>query len=193
MCKSTNRWEFDTIRRRLAAPVTCLALLFYMTVAAMAAETGGDRVRITADRLIAESRANSAEFIGQVRAVQGTTVITTDRLKIFYRAGANDTAANPPGDTNAGQGQAGAIEKLVCTGRVKIFFDDKVAVSEKAVYTADNGVLVLTGPETMVTSGKNSVSGEKVTVFRNEDRMVVDKGSNQRVEAILFSKGKGLK
>jgi len=43
------------------------------------------KVYITADKLIAESDAKYAEFIGNVRAVQEDTVITADRLKIFYK------------------------------------------------------------------------------------------------------------
>ena len=142
-------------------------------------------IHITSDTMVVESAARSAEFIGNVRAVQQTTVITADRLKVFYKA---EQDADPQD-----QAEAGAIKEIICTGAVVIQFDGKVAVGEKAVYTAENGVLVLTGPDAKVTSEKNSVVGEKITVFRNEDRMMVESGSRRRVEAVIFSKGKGLK
>lgn len=87
----------------------------------------------------------------------------------------------------------GSIEKIVSSGNVIINFDDKVAVAEHAVYTSETCVLVLTGPNSKVTSGTNFVSGEKITFYRTEDRMTVESGIEKRVEAVFYSKEKGMK
>ena len=142
------------------------------------------KIYITADKLIAESEAKYAEFIGNVRAVQEDTVITADRLKIFYKK-VEDNNKNLTSDE-------GSIEKIVSSGNVIINFDDKVAVAEHAVYTSETGVLVLTGPNSKVTSGTNFVSGEKITLYRAEDRMTVESGNKKRVEAVFYSKEKGM-
>lgn len=204
-CKGgcTHLWPMGLVSRQLARPlgatmlrlVAGLFLAGWIGAAAQghSADTSGavndetERVHITADKLVAESAARSAEFTGNVRAVQGTTVITADRLKIFYKE------TPTPGSENSPEAETGAVEKIHCSGKVVIHFDDKVAVSQDAVYTADDGILVLTGAGTKVTSQNNSVVGEKITVFRNEDRMLVQGGGQQRVEAVFFSKGKGLK
>jgi len=143
------------------------------------------KVYITADKLIAESDAKYAEFIGNVRAVQEDTVITADSLKIFYKK-VEDNNKNLTSDE-------GSIEKIVSSGNVIINFDDKVAVAEHAVYTSETCVLVLTGPNSKVTSGTNFVSGEKITFYRTEDRMTVESGIEKRVEAVFYSKEKGMK
>jgi lipopolysaccharide export system protein LptA len=142
------------------------------------------KIYITADKLIADSEAKWAEFIGNVRAVQEDTVITADRLKIFYKK----VEANNKNLTS----DEGSIEKIISSGNVKINFDDKVAVAEHAVYTSETGVLVLTGPNSKVTSGTNFVSGEKITIYRAEDRMTVESGNEKRVEAVFYSKEKGI-
>jgi lipopolysaccharide export system protein LptA len=142
------------------------------------------KIYITADKLIADSEAKWAEFIGNVRAVQEDTVITADRLKIFYKK-VEDNNKNLTSDE-------GSIEKIISSGNVKINFDDKVAVAEHAVYTSETGVLVLTGPNSKVTSGTNFVSGEKITIYRAEDRMTVESGNEKRVEAVFYSKEKGI-
>jgi lipopolysaccharide export system protein LptA len=142
------------------------------------------KIYITADKLIADSEAKCAEFIGNVRAVQEDTVITADRLKIFYKK-VEDNNKNLTSDE-------GSIEKIISSGNVKINFDDKVAVAEHAVYTSETGVLVLTGPNSKVTSGTNFVSGEKITLYRAEDRMTVESGNKKRVEAVFYSKEKGI-
>ena len=143
------------------------------------------KIYITADKLIADSEVKCAEFIGNVRAVQEDTVITADRLKIFYKK-VEDNNKNLTSDE-------GSIEKIISSGNVKINFDDKVAVAEHAVYTSETGVLVLTGPNSKVTSGTNFVSGEKITIYRAEDRMTVESGNEKRVEAVFYSKEKGMK
>ncbi|MBI9085968.1 MAG: hypothetical protein JEZ11_20375 [Desulfobacterales bacterium] len=196
-------WPSEVVSRQPDRPlsatvlrlVACLLLAGWIGAATQvhsadtsaAAGNETERVHIIADQLVAESAERSAEFTGNVRAVQDTTVITADRLKIFYKAGP------PPGSENGPEGETGAMEKIHCSGHVVIHFDDKVAVSQDAIYTADDGILILTGAGTTLTSEKNSVVGEKITVFRNEDRMLVQGGSQQRVEAVFFSKGKGLK
>ncbi|MDL1967461.1 MAG: hypothetical protein LWW97_02655 [Deltaproteobacteria bacterium] len=138
------------------------------------------KVYITSDKLIADSEARCAEFIGNVRAVQENTVITADRLKIFYKT-VEDNNKNLISDE-------GSIEKIVSIGNVKINFDDKVAIAEHAVYTSETGIIVLTGPNSKVTSGTNFVSGEKITLYRAEDRMTVESGNKKRVEAVFYSK-----
>jgi len=138
------------------------------------------KVYITSDKLIADSEAKWAEFIGNVRAVQEDTVIIADRLKIFYKKIENDNSIS----------DKESIEKIVSSGNVKINFDDKVAVSEHAVYTSETGVLVLTGPNSKVTSGTDFVSGDKITFYRAEDRMTVESGNKRRVEAVFYSRDK---
>jgi lipopolysaccharide export system protein LptA len=149
------------------------------------AETEKDKIHITANTLISETESTYAEFRGNVKAVQGETVISADSLKIFYRQGQKNK--KNPTATEA------AIEKIVASGNVKITFDDKVAVTQQAVYLTGTRVLMLTGPNSKVTSGKDSVSGEKITFFRADGRIKVESGPDQRVEAVFSSGGKGLK
>ena len=143
-----------------------------------------DRIHITADKLVAESKANTAEFIGNVRATQENTIITSDRLKVFYD---NTSEGN---EKDAG---SLSIDRIVASGNVTILMDDKKAVSEQAVYLNKTDVLILTGANSTITSEKNSVSGNKITLYRKDDRMVVDSSSDKKVEVILYTKGKGLR
>ncbi len=125
-----------------------------------------------------------AEFIGNVVATRETDVITADRLKIFYKKGV-DKKENPA----AGEEM---IKKIVANGNVVIKFDDKVARAQQAVYTAETGIIVLTGPNSKVTSGNNFISGEKITMYRSDDRMIVEGGKEKRVEAVFYSGEKGI-
>jgi lipopolysaccharide export system protein LptA len=147
-------------------------------------EGGENKIHITADRLIAEGNSNNAEFIGNVRAVQETTVITSAKLKIFYKK-------DPSGSKDNAKG-AESIKEIIATGNVKILFDDKIAETEQAVYTAETRVLELNGPDSKITSGKNIISGSKIIFFRDDGRVKVEGSGNKRVEAFFESEGKGL-
>jgi lipopolysaccharide export system protein LptA len=121
------------------------------------------------------------EFSGNVVATDDDVVITTDRMRIFYKSG---------GDTSVG---GGTIEKMISEGNVKIVFDNKTktAVADKAVYLADQKVLELSGGDPKVWSGKNVVRGKKITLFRAENRSLVEGAGEDQVEAILYVKEGG--
>ena len=140
-------------------------------------------IRITSDRLESDHKMRCVEFVGNVTATQEDVVITADRMKVFYKSG---------GPTSTG---AGAIEKIVSRGNVKIVFDNKTktAVADKAVYLADQKVVELSGEEPRVWSGKSMVRGKKITLFQAEDRTLVEGAGKDQVEATLYVKeGEGL-
>lgn len=147
-------------------------------------EKDSKKIHITSDRLVADNKAMFAEFIGNVVAIRETDVITSDRLKIFYKKGVDKKEKPAAGEE--------MIKKIVANGNVVIKFDDKVATAQQAVYTAETGIIVLTGPNSKVTSGNNFISGEKITMYRSDDRMIVEGGKEKRVEAVFYSGEKGI-
>ncbi|MBW1777682.1 MAG: hypothetical protein JRJ54_08815 [Deltaproteobacteria bacterium] len=148
------------------------------------AKNPDDVIYITSDRLFSDNNARYAEFIGNVRAVQGTTVITGDRLKVYYKSDLQSVESQGPGEES--------IQKLESTGNVVIEFDNRVAKAQKAIYITDSRILILTGPDSSLTSGKNVVTGEKITLYREDGRIEVESGETGRVEAVFYQKGKGL-
>ncbi len=145
-------------------------------------ENPDQKIRITADRLVANTKTGRAEFLGNVRAAQGSTVITSDRLEVRY----DQTAKS-----GTGAESETTIESIISTGNVVIHFDDKIATTDKAVYQSRTGVFTLTGTGTRVTSGDNAITGEKITVDRKNDRMTVESGDTSRVNAVIFTGKKG--
>ncbi|MGD2149713.1 MAG: LptA/OstA family protein [Desulfobacterales bacterium] len=144
-----------------------------------------NKIHITADKLFSDNDADYAEFIGNVRASQEDTVITADRLKIFYKATSGLKGTPAIGEES--------ITKIVADGNVKINFDNRVAVTPKAVYNTQTRILVLSGNNSKIVSGDNSISGEKITIDRATGRINVESGDKKRVEAVLYSGEKGLK
>jgi lipopolysaccharide export system protein LptA len=178
-------------RQRIGGSVVLAAVLLAGAFAAAAQENkaGGtaERIHVVSDRLVADSQNQTAEFIGNVRAVQGSTEIVSDRLKIFYES----TGGQAPSATGPSAEEA-SIRKLVANGNVVIHMEDKVAETDQAVYVPASGILVLTGTHSRITSEGNSVSGDKITLYRTENRMEVESSGKERVEAVFYPKDKGL-
>lgn len=144
-----------------------------------------EKIHIVADVLTTDSQARFAEFSGKVRAAQGETVITSDRLKIFYSEQLTESGNAPPGE--------GAIKKIIAGGNVRISFDNRIATAEEAVYDTDSKILVLTGPQAKISSGADSITGEKITYNRSDGRITVESGQKSRVEAVFHSGGGGIR
>ena len=145
---------------------------------------------ITSDRLSVDMAGRTAEFIGNVRAEQGTTIISAQRLKVSYSSQA-DTA--PTADAASSPAQEGAIERLEASDQVVIHFDDRVAEADHAVYTSADRILVLTGQTARITSGPNTVQGGRITLHRADDRITVEKSAGGQVKAVFFTENKGLR
>jgi lipopolysaccharide transport protein LptA len=131
---------------------------------------------IWADRLLIDNDTHSAEYAGNVRATRGDRITTAERLKIFYSV-----------DKKKNQGVTGeeAVQKIIATGAVTIRFGDVVAKTQRAVYTRANQTIVLSGANSWIGDGKNSVAGTTITLYMEDNRIRVSRGDNQRVKAVF--------
>jgi lipopolysaccharide export system protein LptA len=149
-----------------------------------------DRVYILSERLLADTAGRWAEFSGDVKAEQGTTSINADRLKVFY-ASPNSKPGAPRASTSPDA--AGQIERIEAIGHVVIHFDQRVAESDEARYTTADRILVLTGKPARITEGANTVSGGRIVMDRDKNRITVERPDHGRVEAVFYTQDNGLK
>ena len=140
---------------------------------------GNKAIHITSDRLISDNKAGYAEFIGHVKAIQGDTVITSDKLKIYFKKNIADKGSLSLNEES--------IQKIVASDNVEIKFDNRVATAQQAVYNTETMVLVLSGDNSKVISENDSISGEKITFYRMDGRIDVESGNKKRVEAVFYS------
>lgn len=142
-------------------------------------------VHVVSDKLVVDSDKKTADFIGHVLARQDETTIRSDKLTIHYADGLM------AGDRQEAAGEQ-AVREIIATGNVRINFDNRVAVGDKAVYTASDRILVLTGQEATVSNSRNSITGEKITVYRADGRMIAERGERKQVEVIVTTDDNGI-
>ena len=140
-----------------------------------------EQIQIVADKLITNSTEKFAEFVGDVRASQGNLVINSERLRIYYH--------DDPRNNNQIGGQE-SIKQIIASGNVKVSFEEYKAETDQVEYDPDTQVLVFTGENSTMTSGKNILTGSKISVDRKNGQIKVEGISHKRVKAVFYPKEK---
>jgi lipopolysaccharide export system protein LptA len=138
-------------------------------------------ILIQSDRLDAYQEKKMVIFSGNAVATQGDKTIKSDRLLIYYK----DNPGNPKKKEVKDVGNAGDLEKLEAQGHVTITQINRVVTGENAIFYQDSQKIVMTGNAVM-REGKNVVKGDRIVVFLNEDRGVVEGSESKRVTATIY-------
>lgn len=171
----------------LMAAFGLLALIAGAPTALMGVETPSSavflktnqKIHIKADEVIADLESGETQFLGNVRVSQGQSVITADRMNVYYRK----SEGNPDPNKLAIKE---SIHKIIARGNVEINYENIIALSEEAVYMADSKILTLSGADSEVISGTNRITGSKFVLSLANGGLSVEGGDGQRVRALVF-------
>lgn len=130
-------------------------------------------LHVISDKMVARKDTSMVEFIGNVKATREDSVILADSIKIFIHS----AETKKEGETD--------LKKIIATGNVEYTAGERKAFADKAVYTTKDEVLILTGKSPKLITGDSHVTGKKITLFRNEDRVIVESDGKTRVQAIF--------
>lgn len=125
-------------------------------------------VKVQSDTMKYYGNERKSVFSGNVVAVSDNFTLTSDNVVVYL---------NKQMD----------VSKIVCNGNVNFKSKDIVSISNKAEVSQDNEVAVISG-NVKVWQGENYLEGEKVFIYYEENRIVVDKGTDKRV-TIIFKPG----
>ena len=142
-------------------------------------------ITITSDTLEYEYKDGIIVYRGDVLAVQGETKIKSNELRITLAK--TDDGKKKNGDNAVGaldDASASKLQSVVATGSVRIDQGTRWAVGGKATFDQSNRTLVLT-ESPVLHDGPNEVAGDRVVVYLDENRSVVE-GGRKRVKAVLF-------
>jgi len=145
-------------------------------------------ITVTSNRLDYDYKANIAVYRGEVEAVQGAARLRSDTLTVtFDNKKTDDGKADPPGkkapapdpDTTG----TGKVKEIVAVGNVRIDQGERWATGGRATYEQADRTVVLT-ENPVLHDGPNEVAGDRVVVFLDENRSVVE-GGRRRVKAVI--------
>jgi LPS export ABC transporter protein LptC len=139
-------------------------------------------VDIRADRLDVNDTAHTADFKGNVAAVQGETALKAAEMHIAYQGRASIpglTAGEPKNDAD----QASAISRIVAkTGVVITAGLDRRVASDVADFDVKADTALLTG-NVQITQAKNQMRGRRLSIDRKAGKMHLDAPAESGVGA----------
>ncbi len=142
-------------------------------------------IDIESDTMEARQENSMVEFSGNVIATQDGLEIRADSIKFFF---------DSPGSWQKPEAEdpAPRIKKIVSEGHVHCLTGQRQAMADKAVYTTYDQALVLTGKKVTLMEGNNQVTGEKLTLFIQQNRAIMESKTRGRVRASFSPAGASL-
>ncbi len=169
-CKSIQKCLF-------LITLACFAL--FLTSSLSLAETSKEKsqgsIHVVSDKMTAEEKSSMVEFSGNVKAVMEDSTLFADSIQIYFN---DNKKEKEPADQNS-------VKKIISTGNVKYISKERKALADKAVYTTKDEILILTGKSPKLITGSSFVTGTKITLFRKEDKVIVESDGTKRVEALF--------
>jgi lipopolysaccharide export system protein LptA len=141
-----------------------------------------DPITITSDHLEYEYKNGVIVYRGDVLAVQGDVKIRSNELRITLAR--TDEGGGGKSATGLDDASTSRVQAVVASGSVRIDQGARWAVGGRATFDQANRTLVLT-ESPVLHDGPNEVAGDRVVVYLDEDRSVVE-GGRKRVKAVLF-------
>ena len=207
----------EAIKQALSIFGLAAALLVVVSVSPLLAQTmnnsfGGlsensdQPIDIESDTLTVYDAKKIAVFKGNVKAVQGTTILRAAQLDVHYVGGADKLTgqggeavpvANQEAKKKGGDAQS-SIEKIEARGDVIITSaDDQTTTSDWAIYDVP-GQLVTVGGNVVLSQGRNVLKGNRLVIdlktgesrFENTGNAATGGG---RIRALFMPKGSDAK
>jgi lipopolysaccharide export system protein LptA len=139
-------------------------------------------IQIVSDRMDAYNEKRMVVFSGNAVATQGARTIRADSLTIYYKEN-----KKTDGRTAVEVEGTGDLERMEAKGHVTITEGERVATGDDAVFEQDIQKITMTG-SAVLREGANIVRGDRVVVFLDENRGVVESLENKRVTATIYPK-----
>lgn len=137
------------------------------SLAAPASPSSGETrpVTIRADLLDYLDQGRKASYRGNVRLQTENTTLQADRMDVYF--------------SSLGSPEESQIERAVADGNVQVAQPGRRAKGEHGEYFAAAGEIVMTGgPPTVDDAEKGFTTGQRLTFFIHNDRLLVDGGGD---------------
>ena len=141
-------------------------------------------IQIEADRMETSQEESVVVFSGHVRANQGDLIINADTMTVRYMG----TEIQPDSTNDVPvEGLSRQIDKITAKGNIKIVQGDWVATGNTMDFNSDERIVILSG-NAKAWQDQNMVSGEKIILYLDEGRSVVERSTveGERVKAFIY-------
>jgi lipopolysaccharide export system protein LptA len=171
-----------------------------------------DVVRVASRELVYSDEARKAEFTGGVDVESRDGSMRGQQVVVYLQpaqtgagkasslhSGKTDGVKTTPASAAGGGGfMAGSVERMVASGHIDLEQPGRRATGEQVVYTASDGMFVLTGTPTalpkVTDDQRGTVTGTSLRFHSGDDNVVVsnggENGTSERVRTETRVKNK---
>jgi lipopolysaccharide export system protein LptA len=133
---------------------------------------GSSPITIIAPRLTYADAERKAHYEGGVFARGTDFNARADQMDVYFQPRSQSTADSSSG---IGMSSAGKLDHMVATGNVFVQEPGRRAYSQKLIYAASDDKFVLTGgPPSIFDAEHGKITGDSLTFFRADDRVLVE-------------------
>lgn len=125
-------------------------------------------IQIESDKLQVQDEKGTATFSGNVKVVQGDTVMQAGFMTVHY-------AREDGGSAATGSSQ---IDRIDVRDKVYIRSDDQEATADQGVFNLKTEIVELTGKQVVLSQGDNVLVGCKLIVFLKTSEARVERCPN---------------
>ncbi len=146
-------------------------------------------VRVASREMIYSDVTRQADFTGGVQAQSADGTMRGQQVTVFLQAAAVDGSvkakASSSGVNPASQMafMGGSVDRMQATGRIEIEQPGRRAVGEQVVYTAADGMFVMTGtpgnPPKMIDEARGTITGASLRFHAGDNSVVVSNGTDR--------------
>jgi lipopolysaccharide export system protein LptA len=155
-----------------------------------------DVVRVASRELVYSNEARKAEFTGGVEVESRDGSMRGQQIVVYLQPAQKEGVAKTSASGGSGF-MGGSVERMVATGHIEMTQPGRTATGEQVVYTASDGVFVLTGTPTVLPKvmddQRGTVTGTSLRFHSGDDDVVVSNGGDstgQRVRTETRVKNK---
>nr|MBF0222958.1 lipopolysaccharide transport periplasmic protein LptA [Desulfobulbaceae bacterium] len=151
--------------------------------ASLALAAGAQKpIQIESDHMLSMQKENTVFFSGKVVAKQEDLVIHADEMTVYYNEKKDDAQTPKQEGTKSKD-----VERIFAEGNVEITQLEWVATGDAAEYFSSERKVILTG-KAKVWQDNNLVTGNKVVMYLDEGKSVVERSSDkgERVKAFFY-------
>jgi len=134
--------------------------------------SGDEPIQIESDKLEVADENGTATFTGNVKVVQGNTLMQSGNMVVHY--------ARDGGTASDGSSQ---IDRIDVDGKVYIKSEKQEATADRGVFNMKTEIVELIGKRVVLSEGKNVFVGCKLTVFMKTGEAKLDScGGRVRIQ-----------
>ena len=158
-----NQWSIGGVSSATAAALLLLGVLSAQAIAQEKnagrieglALSGNKPIQIESDKLQVQDDEGTATFSGNVKVVQGDTVMQAGFMTVYYARDGGGSAATGSSE----------IDRIDVKDKVYIRSDDQEATADQGVFNMKTEIVELTGKQVVLSQGDNVLVGCKLTVY----------------------------